>query len=136
MSSTEIGLGETALVAVTAIPAICDRLVSSGGIRDLIEEQPALGRQLEFAAPAFHAGRGPIFDAEELRFEQRLDQRRAIDGDEWSAMAMAVGVDFAATSSLPAPRSLSKRTTVEHTDLLSTCLRISLDLAGTLRRGN
>ncbi len=39
-------------------------------------------RVLELAAAAAHAGRRAILDAEQLRFEQRLDNRRAVDRDE------------------------------------------------------
>ena len=42
----------------------------------LVEEQRAAVRVLELAAPAAHAGRGALLDAEELGFEQRLDDAR------------------------------------------------------------
>ena len=51
-------------------------------VRHLVEEQRAVVRVLELAAAAAHAGRRAILDPEQLRFEQRLDDRRAVDGDE------------------------------------------------------
>src|SRR4051812_48200632 len=39
-------------------------------------------RVLELAATAADTRRRSIFDAEKFRFEQRLDDRRAIDGDK------------------------------------------------------
>ena len=48
---------------------------------------------LELPAAATHAGRGAFLDAEQLRFDQRLDKRRAIDGDERSAPAPTQLVD-------------------------------------------
>ena len=53
------------------------------------------------------AGRRAIFDAEQLGLEQRLDERRAVDRDEGAVVPRLARVDFAATSSLPAPLSPS-----------------------------
>ena len=39
-------------------------------------------RVLELAAPAAHAGRGALLDAEQLGLQQRFDDRRAVHGDE------------------------------------------------------
>ena len=64
-------------------------------IGDLVEKQRAAVGVLELAAPSAHAGRGPLLDAEQLRFDQRLDQRRAIDGDEWSLPARTELVNLA-----------------------------------------
>ena len=51
-------------------------------VRDLVEEQRPLVRVLELSTPPTHAGRRPLLDPEQLRFEQRLDDRRTVDGDE------------------------------------------------------
>jgi hypothetical protein len=51
-------------------------------IGDLVEEQRAVVRVLELAAPAADAGGGPLLDAEQLRLEQRFDDGGAVDGDE------------------------------------------------------
>ena len=51
-------------------------------VRDLVQEQRALVRVLELAAPAAHTGRGAILDAEQLRLEQGLDDRGAVHRDE------------------------------------------------------
>ena len=48
----------------------------------LVEEQRPFVRVLELPAPAADAGRRAVLDAEELRLEQRLDDRRAVDRDE------------------------------------------------------
>ena len=61
----------------------------------LVEKQRAAVRRLELAAPAADAGRRAILDAEQLRLEQRIDQRRAVDGDERSVAAAAQVVDLA-----------------------------------------
>ena len=59
-----------------------------------VEEQRAAVGVLELAAAAAHAGGRALLDAEELRFEQRLDQRRAVDGDERSRAPAAELVDL------------------------------------------
>ena len=51
-------------------------------VRHLVEKQRALVRVLELAAPPAHAGRRPLLDPEQLRLEQRLDDRGAVDGNE------------------------------------------------------
>ena len=51
-------------------------------------------RVLELATTTTNAGSGPIFDAEQFRFEQRLDDRRAIDRDKRRAPAPAQLVDL------------------------------------------
>ena len=51
-------------------------------------------RVLELAAPSAHAGGRPVLDAEELRFEQRLDDRGAVDRDERALAPAAQLVDL------------------------------------------
>ena len=64
-------------------------------VRHLVEEQRAAVRVLELAAPAAHAGGGALLDAEQLGLEQRLDDRRAVDGDERPVAAPAQVVNLA-----------------------------------------
>ena len=47
-----------------------------------VEKQRAAVGVLELAPPAADAGGRPLFDAEQLRLEQRFDDRRAVDRDE------------------------------------------------------
>ena len=49
---------------------------------------------LELPSSAADAGRGSLLDAEQLRLEQRFDERRAIDGDERPVAARAQFVDL------------------------------------------
>ena len=65
---------------------------------------------LELAAPAANAGRGPLLDPKEFRLDERLDERRAINGDKGTAGSRTALVSSRATSSLPAPLSPSTRT--------------------------
>ena len=58
------------------------RLCRRGEIGDLVEEQRAFMRVLELAAAAANAGGRALLDAEQLRLEQCLDDRRAVDRDE------------------------------------------------------
>ena len=60
-----------------------------------VEEQRAAVGVLELAAAAADAGGRALFDAEQLGLEQRLDQRRAVDGDERPVAAPAQLVDLA-----------------------------------------
>ena len=60
---------------------------------------PAI-RELELAATAPHAGRRALLDAEQLGLDQRLDQRRAVDGHERPALPAAAHVQVLAR---PAP---------------------------------
>jgi hypothetical protein len=66
-----------------------------GQVGDLVEEQRPAVRLFELAAPAPDTGRGAVLDAEELGFEQRLDDGRAVDGDERAAAPPAPLVDLA-----------------------------------------
>src|SRR5205085_11733373 len=70
------------------------RLRGNREIGDLVEEQRAAVGGLELSAAAANARGRAILDAEELRFEQRLDERRAIDGDERSIAPAAQVVNL------------------------------------------
>ncbi|HMD34698.1 MAG TPA: hypothetical protein VKH42_07015 [Vicinamibacterales bacterium] len=63
-------------------------------IRHLVEEQGSARRRLELAAAAFDAGGDPILDAEQLRFDERFDERRAIDRDKRPGPAAAAIVNL------------------------------------------
>ena len=51
-------------------------------VADLVEEERAAVGQLELARPGLDAGRHAALDAEQLALEQRLGERRAVDGDQ------------------------------------------------------
>src|SRR5439155_16253979 len=70
------------------------RLRGQRQIRHFVEEQRAAIGGLELAAAPADAGRRPLFDAEELRLEQRLDKRRAVDGDKRTIPARAEVVNL------------------------------------------
>ena len=74
-----------------------------GEVGHLVQEQRAAIGVLELAAPPPHAGCGAILDAEQLGLEQRLDQRRAVDGDERAVPAPA------ARMNLPGHQFLARR---------------------------
>ena len=63
-------------------------------VRDLVEKQRAVVRRLELAPPAAHAGGGALLDPEQLRLDQGLDDRGAVDGDERAAPAATEFVDL------------------------------------------
>jgi hypothetical protein len=69
----------------------------------LIEKQCATGRMLELSFPAAHAGGGSILDPEELGFDQRVDQRGAVDGKELPVAAPAQLVDLPSDKFLAGP---------------------------------
>ena len=87
----------TRCVAVAADPL--DREVLNGPqqlglrrqrqVRHFVEKQRAAVGGFELAAAAADAGRRAFLDAEQLRLEQRLDERRAVDGDERPVSAPA-----------------------------------------------
>ena len=54
-----------------------------GQVRDFVEEQRAAVGLFELAPPAAHTGRRPFLDPEQLRLEQRLDNRGAVQRHEW-----------------------------------------------------
>ena len=61
-------------------------------VGDLIQEQRAVVRQLELPPPATDSGRRAIFDAKQLRLEQRLHEGGAIDGDKRPGVSRALRV--------------------------------------------
>jgi hypothetical protein len=63
-------------------------------VRDFVQEQRAALRRFEFSPAAADTRRRPLFDAEQLRLEQRLDERRAVDRDERSRTPPARLVDL------------------------------------------
>src|SRR5690606_23567563 len=71
---------------------------------DLVEEQGALVRLLEAPrAPPVGARERPLLVPEQLALEQRLRERRAVDGDERLAGARAQRVDGARELPLAGP---------------------------------
>ena len=61
---------------------------------DFVEEQRAAVRELEHAGPAIvRAGEGALLVTEDLALEQRLRNRRAVDGDERERRPRAQLVD-------------------------------------------
>ena len=64
-------------------------------IGHLVEKQRAAVGVLELAAAPADAGRRPLFDAEELGLEQRLDERGAVDGDKRTVAPPAQLVELA-----------------------------------------
>ena len=78
------------------------RLAGEAHVADLVEEQRAAGGQLEFAGAGFVGiGERAFLVAEQLAFEQRFGERRAVDGDERmlappAAEVNAAGDDFLA----------------------------------------
>ena len=64
-------------------------------VGDLVEKQRAARGVLELAPPPPDAGGRPVLDAEQLGFQQRFDDGRAIDGDERSAPPGAQLVNLA-----------------------------------------
>ena len=65
-------------------------------VADFVEEQRAAMRQLEASGLAgVRAGERALLVAEQLRLEQRLGNRRAVDGDERAVGAVAERVQRA-----------------------------------------
>ena len=63
-------------------------------LADLIEKQrAAVGRHEASVAPDRRAGEGALLVAEELRFEQTLGERGAVDGDEGFVAPAARGLE-------------------------------------------
>src|SRR5262249_60159836 len=72
------------------------RLEGERQIADLVEEERAAVRQLEFAGLAvLRAGEGALLVAEQFRLEQRLGDRRTVDGDKRPVGARAERVQRA-----------------------------------------
>ena len=63
-------------------------------IGDFVQKQRAAIGSLELPSPSADAGRDAILDAEQLGFEQRFDQRRAVDRDERAVAAATQLVDL------------------------------------------
>ena len=61
-------------------------------------------RVLELASSSAHAGGSAVLDPEQLRFEQRLDDRGAIDGNEGALPAATQLVNLARDELLAGPR--------------------------------
>ena len=84
-----------------------------GGGRQIghfIQKERALVRVLELAPPAAHARCRAILDAEQLRLEQRFDERGAVDGDERPCAAATRFVQLTRDQFLPrAALALVKR---------------------------
>jgi hypothetical protein len=99
-------------------------------VRHLVEKERALVRVLELPAPPADAGRRPFLDAEQLRFQQRFDDSRAVDGDERSFAPPAALVNLTrdellARAGLPFVKRL-----VEDRVSSWTCRQITLGRAG------
>src|SRR4051794_2524020 len=107
-------------------------LRGDGEVRHFVEKQGAAFRGFELPAPAADAGRGPVLDAEQLRLEQCLDQRRAIDRHERTVAPPARLVNEAGDELLADAAFPLQRATVEHRKYGSgsICRRISSGLAG------
>src|SRR5687767_8351508 len=84
------------------------RLEMRRELANLVEKDSAAVGDLEPALlERMRAGERAPLVAEELAFEERLGQRRAVDGDEWTARPMAVLVNgargqFLSRTGLPA----------------------------------
>ena len=69
------------------------RLQHERNVAHFVEEDRATARQLEFSRPGLDAGGHAALDAEELRLQQRLRQRGAVDGHEWLVFPRRIAVD-------------------------------------------
>ena len=102
-------------------------------IGHFVEEQRAAVGRLELPAPAAHAGRRALLDAEQLRFEQRLDERGAVDRDERTVAPPAQLVNLPRDQLLAHAALAQKRRIVEVPNIgvfVWTCRRISSGRAG------
>jgi hypothetical protein len=95
-------------------------------VGDFVEKEGALVGELEFPAPATDARRRPLFDPEELCFEQALDECRAVDRNEWSARPVTAAVQLARDQLLGGAALTLKRPVVEGGVLTWICRRIWL----------
>ena len=77
------------------------RLGRQRQVCDLIEEQRPAVRELELAGATAYAGCRTVLDPEELRLEQRLDERGAVDRDERPLGARTLLVDGPGDEFLP-----------------------------------
>jgi hypothetical protein len=64
-----------------------------GHVPDLVQEQRAAVRDLEFPQPRLDSRRDAALDSEQLRLEKRLRKRRAIDRDEGLLRTVAARVN-------------------------------------------
>ena len=72
-----------------------ERLHAQAHLADFVEEEGAAVGHLQLAAfVAVGAGEAALDVSEELRFEERLGQAGAVDGDERPAGALRVGMDM------------------------------------------
>src|SRR5438132_1088213 len=90
---------------------------------------------LELAKTPAHAGRRPFLDAEQLGLEQRLDQRRAVDGDKWPAAPAADLVNLSRDELLPRSRlAFDQHSEVRHRDALDAATQHLHDAARANQR--
>ncbi len=105
-------------------------------VGDFVEEQRAAVGVLELAASAAHAGGRPFLDAEELGFEQRLDERGAVDGDEGPGSPRAEVVDLAGDELLAgAALTLDEHGEIRHRHSLDALAQRPHDRARADERG-
>jgi len=72
---------------------------------------------LEFPAAPADAGRRPVLDAEELRFEQRFDNGGAVDGDKRGLSPPTELVNLTCDQLFAGARLPFVKRLVEHRDL-------------------
>lgn len=96
---------------------------------DFGEEQRAAVGVFKLAAPAADADCRALFDAKELRLNQRFDQRGAVDGDERSVASAAEAVDLTRDELFAGPTFSFDQPVVER-GLSSICRPISSDRVG------
>ena len=102
------------------------RLHAQAHLADFVEEQRAAVRQLQLAElVAVGAGEAALHVAEQLRFEQRLGQARAVDRDERARGARGAQWMSRATRSLPTPLSPVMSTFASPAATRSTSARMS-----------
>ena len=88
------------------------RLRGQREIRDFVQEHRSAIRMLELASTAANAGGRALLDPEEFRFEQRLDDRGTVDGDERPSSAPAKLVELSGDELLAGAALASKRTRI------------------------
>jgi hypothetical protein len=80
---------------------------------------------LELAAAAAHTSGGTFFDAEELGFDEGLDERRAIDRDEGTVSAATELVDLTSDELLAGATLTFQRPVVDPSGFQSICRLIN-----------
>src|SRR5688572_215691 len=88
----------------------------------------------ELAPPAAHLGGGPLFNAEQLRLEQRFDDRRTVDGHERPLPTPLQFVDLSGDQLLPRAALHSERSVVGNSSL--TYQRTALDQVGDRKQAS